>query len=98
MPKHPTPPVSLARWFEDLSSVEDLRTILSNPHFKQAVAILKEVAGPSFGSLQQTEQNSQRLAWYAGYRDAFNDLEKLTKLPEDKKSNSTTLNEWTHIE
>jgi len=98
MAKQPIPPITISKWFEDLSSVEDLRSILSNPNFRQAIAVLKEVAGPSFGSLQQTEQNSQRLAWYAGYRDAFNDLEKLTKLPEDKRNNSTTLNEWTHIE
>ena len=98
MPKHPTPPISINNWFNDLASVEELRATLGRSSFKQAVAILKETAGPSFNALQSPEQNSQRLAWYAGYRDAFNDLEKLTKLPEDKKSNSTTLNEWTHIE
>ena len=91
-------PISINNWFNDLASVEELRATLSHTSFKQAVAILKETAGPSFNALQSPEQNSQRLAWYAGYRDAFNDLEKLTKLPEDKKSNSTTLNEWTHIE
>ena len=98
MPKHPTPPISINHWFNDLASVEELRATLSHTSFKQAVAILKESAGPSFNALQSSEQNSQRLAWYAGYRDAFNDLEKLRKLPEDKKSNYTTLNEWTHIE
>tara|TARA_R100000734_G_C3211690_1_gene26571 strand:- start:22 stop:318 length:297 start_codon:yes stop_codon:yes gene_type:complete len=98
MAKHPTAPIPIARWFNDLASVEELRTTLGNDSFKQAVAILKETAGPSYNALQSSEQNSQRLAWYAGYRDAFNDLEKLTKLPEDKRSNTTTLNEWTHIE
>jgi hypothetical protein len=98
MPKHPTPPVSVTHWFNDLASVQELRSTLDNSSFKQAVAILKEIAGPSYTTLQNADQNAQRLAWYAGYRDAFNDLEKLTKLPEDKKSNSTTLNEWTHIE
>jgi hypothetical protein len=98
MPNHPTPPIPVARWFRDVKSVEELRAVLNNPSFQQAVAILKEVAGPSFGSLQSSEADGKRLAWYAGYRDAFNDLEKLTKLPEDTKSKSTTLTEWTHIE
>tara|TARA_R100001440_G_scaffold62287_3_gene82348 strand:- start:2427 stop:2726 length:300 start_codon:yes stop_codon:yes gene_type:complete len=98
MPKHPTVPIPIERWFRDVASVEDLRKVLSSPSFQQAVAILKETAGPSFGQLQSTEQNAQRLSWYAGYRDAFNDLQKLTKLPEDRRNNSTTLNEWTHID
>ena len=98
MPKHPTPPIAVANWFQDLASVQELRETLKKPSFQQAVAILKEIAGPTFNTLQQTDQDAQRLAWYAGYRDAFNDLEKLTKLPEDKKTIPTTLNEWTHIE
>jgi len=98
MTKHPTPPIPVSRWFKDLKSVEELRLALQNPSFQQAVAILKEIAGPNFSSLKASADDAQRLAWYAGYRDAFNDLEKLTKLPEDTKSNTTTLNEWTHIE
>ena len=98
MPKDPTPPLPVARWFKDIKSIEELRAILKNPSFQQAVAILKEIAGPTFSSLQNSEADSRRLAWYAGYRDAFNDLEKLTKLPEDTRSNTTTLNEWTHID
>lgn len=98
MPKHPTPPIPVSNWFQDLASVQELRETLEKPSFRQAVSILKEIAGPTFNTLQQVDQDAQRLAWYAGYRDAFNDLEKLTKLPEDKRSNTTTLNEWTHIE
>lgn len=98
MPKHPIPPIAVSHWFQDLASVQELRETLQKSSFKQAVAILKEIAGPTFNTLQQTDQDAQRLAWYAGYRDAFNDLEKLTKLPEDKKSNTVNLNEWTHIE
>ena len=98
MPKHPTPPIPVARWFKDIKSVEELRATLNQPSFQLAVAILKEISGPSFNSLKSFEDDGKRLAWYAGYRDAFNDLEKLTKLPEDTKSNTTTLNEWTHID
>jgi len=98
MPKDITPPIPLNRWFRDLKSVEQLRVTLENEGFKQAVAILKETAGPSYASLQNTEVDSRRLAWYAGYRDAFNDLEKLTKLPESGTSSINNNNEWTHIE
>ena len=98
MAKHPTPPIAVSIWFKDLAAVQELRETLQKSSFQQAVAILKEIAGPTFNTLQQTDQDSQRLAWYAGYRDAFNDLEKLTKLPEDKRTNTTTLNEWNHIE
>jgi len=98
MAKHTTAPIAIDKWFRDIKSVEELRNTLSNGSFQQAVAILKEVAGPSFASLRSTDTDAQRLAWYAGYRDAFNDLEKLTKLPDNTKSNTTTLNEWTHIE
>ena len=98
MPKHPTPPIAVSNWFHDLASVQELRETLQKSSFQQAIAILKEIAGPTFSTLQQTDQDAQRLAWYAGYRDAFNDLEKLTKLPEDKRTSATTLNEWNHIE
>ena len=98
MPKKVTPPLPLERWFRDLQKVEELRNILNTESLQTAIAILKEIAGPTFAALQNPETNSQRLAWYAGYRDAFNDLEKLTKLPEDTRSNTTTLNEWTHID
>lgn len=97
MAKHTTPPIPIHHWFQDIKSVENLRDTLNNGSFKQAVAILKEVAGPSFGSLRTSDVDAQRLAWYAGYRDAFNDLEKLTKLPEDTRNNQQTLKEWTHI-
>ena len=79
MEEHPTPPIPIHHWFQDIKSVEKLRETLNNDSFKQATAILKEVAGPSFGSLRTSEADAQRLVWYAGYRDAFNDLEKLTK-------------------
>jgi len=80
-----------------LQKVEELRNILNTESLQTAVAILKEIAGPTFAALQNPETNSQRLAWYAGYRDAFNDLEKLTKSPEHNKGNLSSLDEWTHI-
>jgi len=97
MPKKVTPPITLDRWFRDLQKVDELRNILNKESLQTAVAILKEIAGPTFASLQNPESNSQRLAWYAGYRDAFNDLEKLTKSPEHNTGNLSSLDEWTHI-
>jgi len=98
MAKNPTPPIPISRWFQDSEQVNALRKTLSDPAFQQAIAILKEIAGPSFNNLSDVDNNAMRHAWYGGYRDAFNDLEKLTKLPENNKTSSTTLNEWTHIE
>jgi len=97
MPKKVTPPITLERWFRDLQKVEELRDVLTKDSLQTAISVLKEIAGPSFATLQNPETNSQRLAWYAGYRDAFNDLEKLTKLPDHNTSNPSSLNEWTHI-
>tara|TARA_R110002020_G_scaffold78372_1_gene197107 strand:- start:359 stop:655 length:297 start_codon:yes stop_codon:yes gene_type:complete len=92
-----TPPVPLDHWYRDLVTVKALHEILDSDAFKKAAATLKEIAGPSFNTLQDTEGNAQRHAWYAGYRDALNDLYKLTHPPADKQNNITT-DEWTHIE
>ena len=99
MPKQKpiTPPVPLDRWYRDLSAVEELKGILDSEAFQKAAATLKELAGPSFNTLQNPESNGVRHAWYAGYRDALNDLHKLTKLPSDKQPNINA-DEWTHIE
>lgn len=88
-------PVPLDRWFNDIKSVEELRQILDSPAFQTAVATLKEISGPTNATLSTPETNSLRLAWYAGYRDAFSDLAKLTKLPTT--ITPTTNTEWTHI-
>jgi hypothetical protein len=88
-------PVPLHRWFNDIASIEELRTILSSEAFQTAAATLKDVAGPTNASLSTSEHNSLRLAWYAGYRDAFADLEKLTKIPAQNETTANT--EWTHI-
>jgi len=98
MAKNPTPPIPISRWFQDSEQVNDLRKTLSDPSFQQAIAILKEIAGPSFNTLSDVDNNAMRHAWYGGYRDAFNDLEKLTKYPEDKRNSSSSFDEWTHIE
>jgi len=92
-----TPPVPLDRWYRDLAAVEQLKEVLETDAFKKAAATLKEIAGPSFNTLQNTESNGMRHAWYAGYRDALNDLYKLIKTPSDKQAN-ITVDEWTHIE
>jgi hypothetical protein len=98
MPKNAiTPPVPLDRWYRDLVTVKALHDVLESDAFKKAAATLKEIAGPSFNTLQDAEGNAQRHAWYAGYRDALNDLYKLAKPPADKPTNITS-DEWTHIE
>jgi len=98
MPKKEiTPPIPLDRWYRDLVTVKALNEILESDAFKKAAATLKEIAGPSFNTLQDEAGNAQRHAWYAGYRDALNDLYKLATPPTDKQ-NTVTPNEWTHIE
>jgi hypothetical protein len=95
--KKKTPlPLPLDRWFNDIKAVEELRQILDSPIFQTAVATLKEISGPTNASLSTPEANSLRLAWYAGYRDAFSDLEKLVKFPTNNTT-TTTNTEWTHI-
>lgn len=88
-------PVPLDRWFNDIKSVEELRAVLESESFQTAVAILKEISGPSHATLSNADDNNLRLAWYAGYRDAFTDLAKLTKFPST--TTPTTNTEWTHI-
>lgn len=95
MTKKTNLPVELSQWYNDISSVEELRNILSSPVFKTAIMTLKESAGPNSHSLSDDPvKNAMRLSWYAGYRDAFSDLVKLTKFPAKK---SAGVEEWDHI-
>ena len=96
MAKDITLPVPLDRWFKDVKRVEELRTILGNPTLQEAIATLKEVAGPTYATVSTDDSsNLSRLAWYAGYRDAYNDLHKLTKLKGDTPKQQDA---WTHIQ
>lgn len=88
-------PVQLDRWFTDTKSVEELRAVLGSDSFQTAVATLKSMAAPSFATLSNSETNSLRHAWYAGYCDFITDLQKLTKLPINNQIETNT--EWTHI-
>ena len=98
MPKKQiTPPVPLDHWFKNAAAIAELRAILESDVFQKATATLKEIAGPSFNTLQDESGNAQRHAWYAGYRDALNDLHKLAHPPADKQ-NTIIPDEWTHIE
>tara|TARA_R100001126_G_C4751907_1_gene113463 strand:- start:96 stop:401 length:306 start_codon:yes stop_codon:yes gene_type:complete len=95
--KKPTVPMKLEHWFNDTKAIDDLRQILHEPSLLQAIAILKEAAGPTVSSIgADPQENSHKLSWYAGYRDAFNDLEKLTKQPQSQQP--PTIEEWTHIQ
>tara|TARA_A100001234_G_C12606388_1_gene377350 strand:- start:539 stop:844 length:306 start_codon:yes stop_codon:yes gene_type:complete len=95
--KKPTVPIKLEHWFNDVKAIEQLRNILADPALQQAIAILKEAAGPTVSSIgTNPQENSHKLSWYAGYRDAFNDLEKLTKQPNSNQP--PTIEEWNHIQ
>ena len=95
--KKPTVPIKLEHWFNDTKSIDQLRVLLADPALQQAIAILKEAAGPTLSSIgADPQENSHKLSWYAGYRDAFNDLEKLTRQPNSKQP--PIVEEWTHIQ
>ena len=97
MPKQVPLPIPLDRWFTDVKKIEELRKVLDSEAFQTAVAILKDIAGPSNSTIStDINENSNRHAWYAGYRDAFQDLHKLTKL-RDNKQTANQPEEWTHI-
>ena len=96
MPEEVPLPIPLDRWFKDVKRIEELRKVLDNEAFQTAVAILKEITGPTLSGISSNnDENGQRYAWYAGYRDAFNDLFKLTKMKQDKPVIEPE--EWTHI-
>lgn len=95
-PRKTTVPKSLEHWFLNPESVSRLREILDDDTFQLAVATLKEAAAPSVSSITEDPQvNSHRLSWFAGYRDAYNDLVKLTKMPANRTNN--TDEEWMHL-
>tara|TARA_R100001443_G_scaffold54255_4_gene65723 strand:+ start:2568 stop:2870 length:303 start_codon:yes stop_codon:yes gene_type:complete len=97
MPEEVPLPIPLDRWFKDVKRIEELREVLDNPSFQTAVAILKEITGPTLSGISpNNDENGQRFAWYAGYRDAFNDLFKLTRMKQDKPVIEPE--EWTHIQ
>lgn len=95
----PAPKVALPKpiehWFLNPVAVQRLREIMEDEHFLTAIATLKEAAGPTSSSVSTDQTaNSNRLSWYAGYRDAFSDLAKLTKIPARTKQ---TNDEWMHL-
>lgn len=89
-------PIPLTHWFNDIQKVHELRDIMESQAFQTAAATLKEVAGPTNATVSSDpSENSHRHAWYAGYRDAFTDLHKLTVL---KGAKPTQPEEWKHIQ
>lgn len=90
-------PIPLDLWFKDAQKVDELRKVLESEALQTAIAVLKEIAGPSNGGIGgDTVSTSQRYAWYAGYRDAFNDLHKLTRYRTETKIEAHE--EWKHIQ
>ena len=99
MPKvPPTPlPIPLKHWFNDVKKVQELRVVVESETFQTASATLKEIAGPTNATVSSDpSENSHRHAWYAGYRDAFTDLHKLT-VPKGQQQ-PTQPEEWKHIQ
>ena len=89
------PPIPIEQWFRDMAAPAELREMLDSDIFKLAAATLKESAGPTFATLSSDpEANAMKQAWYAGYRDAFQDLEKLT---QPKTTKNKLPQEWAHI-
>lgn len=95
----PTPlPIPLNRWFNDPKKVTELRAIVESETFQSAAATLKEIAGPTNSTVSSDpSENSHRHAWYAGYRDAFSDIHKLTVL-KGQNQQPTQPEEWKHIQ
>lgn len=90
-------PIPLDLWFKDAQKVDELRKVLESEALQTAIAVLKEIAGPSNGGIgDDAVSTSQRYAWYAGYRDAFNDLHKLTRYRTETKIEAHE--EWKHIQ
>ena len=97
----PALPSPLNRWFKNVSNQKELREIIDNPLFLTAVASLKEHYRPHRGSIKVEDGlNSSNLAWYAGFCDAFQELEKLGHPTVNSQMTTTpTQNEeWTHIQ
>lgn len=97
-PPLPTPHKSLNRWYSSTVLVEQLKGIVEQESFRVAVAVLKNATKPTFRTTTRlsAEENAARFAWYAGYCDALDDLEKLGSVPASK--NQPEPEEWTHIE
>ena len=89
-------PISVDRFRKDVKRVTTLRKLVEDPILEEAAATLKESAAPTYGSVTTDGAvNGTRLAYYAGYCDAFRDLHKLTKVEPDKPNRPE---EWTHIQ
>jgi hypothetical protein len=90
-------PVPLATWFRDEASVLLLRDMLNSTPFQKAEATLQALANPMQSTIGGTpEQMAQKLAWLAGYHDAFRDIHRLTKLP-DPADIAEESEEWGYI-
>ena len=56
-------PIKLEWWFKDVKAVSRLREIVDDPTLQQAVAILKEAAGPTVTSIgTDPQENSHKLS------------------------------------
>lgn len=89
-------PTTAALWYGNQDNVKGLRDVVTQPLFRLAEATLKDGARPTRTNLSSAEDNSLNLAWYAGYCDAFRDIQNLTHTP--KKFLQPDLEEWAHVE
>jgi hypothetical protein len=95
-------PIPIERWFADITNVERLREIVSDPVFQQAAAILVSSAQPDFSSIVGTPNPDllkNKQCWLAGYSDFARDLSKLTKHSATQNQQGLLdLGEWDHLQ
>ena len=93
----PRAPELMRGWYarQTPETLEELRKILANPMFSEAVSMLLGSCQPTRQSClsSDAEGNALRLSWLAGYNDFIRDIESLSRVPAQQ----TELREWEHI-
>ena len=95
-----TLPAPLSRWYANDKLALALRDHVESTPFLLAQATLIDSVQPSLQGLPpELEQRAAQLAWLAGYRDAFRDLERLSEVKPHPEEDPTKnmLEEWSHV-
>lgn len=91
-------PRVLGNWFADQGSVSRYREMVTSPVFRTAEATLTAAAQPTQRDLRGTpEEVARRMAWLAGYQDAFRDLQRLAHSPAETPADELR-DEWGYID
>jgi hypothetical protein len=97
MPVKQVNPIDLPLWHQNPANGSALRELITSDTFVLAAVSLKEAGRPSRTSLATEHENAVSHTWYAGYCDAFRDLQRLT-LPTGQPETNPTLSEWNYIQ